>query len=77
VDGIANGLNLGYVGVGSDNSRGVFDNISVQVLPPQSTYSGTEDFEDGVANGFTGAGTWAVSAAATRGRRARAPRSAR
>ena len=33
----AYGLNWGLVGVGSDNSRGKFDNIAVQVLPPQIT----------------------------------------
>jgi hypothetical protein len=35
LDGEPVGLNKGLVGVGSDNSRGVFDNIKVQVLPPQ------------------------------------------
>jgi hypothetical protein len=34
------------VGVGSDNSRGTFDNISVQVLPPEITFEGTEEFPD-------------------------------
>ena len=32
------GLNMGLVGVGSNNSRGIFDNFVVQVLPPQSTF---------------------------------------
>ena len=31
------GLNYGFVGFGSDNSRGSFDNVTVQVLPPQVT----------------------------------------
>ena len=35
---IARGLNTGLVGVGSDNSRGVFDNFVVQTVPPQTTY---------------------------------------
>lgn len=35
IDGVAYGLNKGLVGMGSDNSRGVFDNVAVQILPPQ------------------------------------------
>jgi hypothetical protein len=53
VDGYAYGLNWGLVGVGSDNARGSFDNIRVQILPPQVTFDDTEDFEDGVADLFT------------------------
>ncbi len=34
IDGVSYGLNKGLVGVGSDNSRGYYDNISLQVLPP-------------------------------------------
>ncbi len=63
VDGFSYGLNWGLVGVGSDNARGAFDNIQVQILPPQVTFDETEDFEDGVADRFTGdtAGSWTVS----------------
>ena len=57
VEGYAYGLNWGLVGVGSDNSRGVFDNISVQVVPPQASWTNTEDFSDGIANLFTGGNT--------------------
>jgi Ca2+-binding RTX toxin-like protein len=46
IHGYAYGLNSGWVGVGSDNSRGTFDNISVQVLPPEITFEGTEEFPD-------------------------------
>ena len=61
-DGYAYGLNYGYVGVGSDNSRGTFDNVRVQILPPQVTFDDTEDFQDGQADLFTGGsvGTWTV-----------------
>jgi hypothetical protein len=45
-DGWAYGINAGMVGVGSDNSRGVFDNITVQVLPPAITLAATEEFPD-------------------------------
>jgi hypothetical protein len=57
------GLNKGLIGVGSDNARGIFDNLAVQVLPPQITLDLTEDFNDGLAQQFTGlqAGTWTVS----------------
>ena len=64
IDGVTYGLNKGLVAIGSDNSRGVFDNVTVQVLPPALTLDSTEDFTDGVANLFTGqtTGTWAVNA---------------
>jgi Ca2+-binding RTX toxin-like protein len=42
------GINSGMVGFGSDNSRGVYDNIAVQILPPEITFEGTEDFPDTV-----------------------------
>jgi hypothetical protein len=63
VDGYSYGLNWGLVGVGSDRSRGAFDNIAVQVLPPQITFQNTEDFADGSADYFTGeqTGAWEVS----------------
>ena len=62
IDGYAFGLNYGYVGVGSDNARGSFDNIRVQILPPEITFENTEDFEDGVADLHTGGsvGVWNV-----------------
>ena len=63
IDGQAFGLNLGLVGVGSNNSRGTFDNFTVQALPPQSSFENTEDFADGAADLFTGdrTGTWTVT----------------
>jgi Ca2+-binding RTX toxin-like protein len=64
VDGYAYALNWGLVGMGSNNAQGSFDNVRVQVLPPQITLENTEDFEDGVADLFTGdrTGTWTVNA---------------
>jgi Ca2+-binding RTX toxin-like protein len=63
VDGYTYGLNYGFVGFGSNNSRGSYDNIVVQVLPPNLTYDRTEDFDDGLANDFTGfqSGTFTVT----------------
>jgi len=46
VDGWVYGLSSGMVGFGSDNSRGVYDNIAVLVLPPEITFEGTEEFPD-------------------------------
>ncbi len=61
VDGAWYGLEYGLVGVGSDNSRGSFDNFSVQVLPPLTTLDETETFADGVGDRLTGGtGTWTV-----------------
>jgi hypothetical protein len=50
------------VGVGSDNSRGAFDNITVQVLPPQLTFDQTEDFVGQPTLSFSGYtnGAWSV-----------------
>jgi Ca2+-binding RTX toxin-like protein len=64
IDGVANGLNLGYVGVGSDNAQGSFDNFRVQQLPPQATVNSTQTYDDGTAPMFTGnqSGSWAVAA---------------
>jgi hypothetical protein len=63
VNGFSYNLSYGFVGFGSDDSRGSYDNIVVQVLPPQITYDRVEDFDDGVANAFTGiqTGTFSVS----------------
>jgi hypothetical protein len=63
VDGYTMGLNQGLVGVGSDNSRGTFDNVRVQVLPPQYTLQTLEDFSDGSADQFAGGnvGNWSVT----------------
>ncbi|HET6576464.1 MAG TPA: hypothetical protein VFG68_22885, partial [Fimbriiglobus sp.] len=70
VDGITYWLNSGMVGVGSDRARGTFDNVRVQVLPPQLTFEHTETFDDGVANLFTGpkTGTWQVQKPDSNGR---------
>lgn len=61
-DGWAYGLNWGYVGVGSDNARGNFENVEVRVLPPDFTLEHTEDF-DSSAGLFTGlpSGNWQVA----------------
>jgi hypothetical protein len=62
VDGEANGLNKGMIGVGSDQARGSFDNVAIQVAQPTITLDNLEDYNDGVANLYTGAttGTWAI-----------------
>jgi Ca2+-binding RTX toxin-like protein len=63
VDGYSYGLNYGYVGFGSDDSRGNFDNITVQVLPAQINFDATENFGGATPGAYTGAssGTWALS----------------
>jgi hypothetical protein len=70
IDGQNFGLNQGLVGFGSDDARGQWDNIAVQVLPPKVTFQTTENFDDGVANLFTGAkaGTWTVPVTAGNGK---------
>ena len=63
IDGVPYGFNLGLVGVGSNNSRGTYDNVTVQALPPETSLENTEDFADGIADLFTSmsSGTWAVT----------------
>ena len=53
LDGEPVGLNKGFVGAGSDNSRGSWDNFVVQVLPPQLTLDSQTSFTGG-AGAFTG-----------------------
>jgi Ca2+-binding RTX toxin-like protein len=62
VNGYAYALNWGMVGMGSDNARGSYDNVRVQILPPQVTLEQTEDFDDGNAALFTGdsQGNWSL-----------------
>ena len=59
-DGWVYGINDGMVGFGSDNSRGVYDNIAVKVLPPEITPEGTEEFPntDGIVDFVPVSGTW-------------------
>jgi len=64
IDGFAYGLNYGLIGVGSDSSRGTFDNIVVQVLPPQITFETTEAFSGGAPALFPAlaqTGEWTVA----------------
>ena len=57
------GLNKGLVGFGSNNSRGVMDNVAVSSVWTGNTVDATEYFEDGTPDQFTGPsnGTWTES----------------
>jgi Ca2+-binding RTX toxin-like protein len=46
IDDWVYGINAGMIGFGSDNSRGVYDNIALQVLPPEITLEDTEEYPD-------------------------------
>ena len=50
------------VGVGSNNSRGSFDNVAVQVLQPEITFEGVEEFPDSndTIDLISEDGTWCV-----------------
>jgi Ca2+-binding RTX toxin-like protein len=63
IDGETYGLNKGMVGFGSQNSRGYFDNITIQILPPQITLDYKEEFADGDVHPFTPEpeGAWSVA----------------
>ncbi len=56
IDGVRYGLNKGLVGMGSDNSRGTFDNVKVQVLPPTVTYDVRNDLTTTAASMLDHAG---------------------
>jgi Ca2+-binding RTX toxin-like protein len=60
IDGVPSNLNWGYVGFGSEMARGRLDNIQVKVLERPFTLITNEDYDDGVADLFTGAhaGDW-------------------
>ena len=62
-DGTSVALNKGLVGFGSNNSRGVLDNLVVATVRTV-TLDTTEDFSDGLGQQLTGptSGTWTVSA---------------
>src|SRR6185503_9960908 len=47
LDGEAVGLNKGLLGVGSQQAKGTYDNIRIQVAPPAITLDANEDYNDG------------------------------
>ena len=75
VDGWSYGLNWGLVGFGSNNSRGEMDDIAVQIVPPASTSTRTDDFASGVGPMLTGTATGTTTGTwnAATGRYAGAP----
>ena len=62
--GYSYGLNLGMVGLGAENSIARVDNVGIQILPPEITYEDIEDFDDDVADIYTGGdtGDWEITA---------------
>jgi hypothetical protein len=62
LNGYSYGLNWGLIGVGSNNARGAFDNIYLQVLPPQLTLDQSEEFAGPASHLFDGytSGLWSV-----------------
>jgi len=64
IDGVPSNLNWGYIGFGSQNSKGKLDNVQVKVLERPFTLITKETFDDGVADLFTGAqdGDWQILA---------------
>jgi hypothetical protein len=56
-------LNKGLVGFGSNDSRGIMDNIAVQTAPLGNTLDTNKYFEDGLPEQFTGPtnGVWTQS----------------
>jgi len=63
IEGEDYGLNMGMVGLGSDDARGTFDNFTVQRVPPAWTLQQTEDFASGTGTLFDGlaTGTWTLA----------------
>ena len=62
IDGWSYGLNYGLVGMGSDNSQGTFDNVALQILPPQITLEKIEDFSGAATLAFNSiSGIWSTN----------------
>jgi Ca2+-binding RTX toxin-like protein len=64
VEGYSYGLNWGLTGVGSDSSRGSFDNVKVQVIAPEATTVKLDEFTTGTGAMFTAqakTGSWTAS----------------
>lgn len=61
--GYAFGLNAGMVGIGAYNSIARIDDATVQVLPPEITFTAEDTFEVGVSDLFTTetTGVWMAS----------------
>ena len=68
-DGFTYFLRDGMVGLGANNAKGQIDNVVVQRLAPELTFSNVEDLSDGAANLFTGdrTGAWTVASGAYTG----------
>ncbi len=63
-DGISHGINHGFVGIGSDNSKARIDNVTAQIVPPEITFEDTDDFSDGLADLLSvEQGQWQVTGA--------------
>ena len=66
IEGDSHGLNKGLLGFGSDNSRGLFDNVQLRVLPAQLTLDRFENFADNAADWLTPTvGNWGIENALT------------
>ena len=77
IDGYSYALNYGFVGFGSDNSRGSMDNATVQILPPQFTSERVEGFDAGAGEFDAASGAWSAAGGrydGTRRRLAAGPR---
>ena len=64
LDGQAVGLNKGMIGMGSNNAKGSFDNVAVQIAPPQVTLDSPTDLTKGTGLLTTPiSGTWTTGSA--------------
>ena len=61
IEGHRHALNYGFVGFGSDNSRGSLDNATVQVLPAATTSERSETFAVGAGAFASASGTWSAA----------------
>ncbi|MCA8884705.1 MAG: hypothetical protein KDA50_13305 [Rhodobacteraceae bacterium] len=63
VDGNALNLNAGGIGIAGNNSKAEIDNVVVQILRPETSFSHDEDFKDGVADFFAvpTEGSWTIT----------------
>ncbi|MGC9450585.1 MAG: hypothetical protein ACP5I4_03990 [Oceanipulchritudo sp.] len=68
-DGVAHGLNEGMVGLGANNSIASIDNVIVQRLAPEVTYTHTDTFDTSASGLYAdpSSGAWIVAGGAYSG----------
>ncbi len=60
-DGFTYNLNAGMIGLGADNAKARIDNVNLQIVPPNITYTKTDDYSVAPILATGERGTWTLS----------------